>query len=82
MIEAETRHSGPRVGRLFLGQGQADDPAAVFGRSDLGETAPAAADLEDTVTGLEVEFIGQAPVLPILGADHRFFRIGEQPRRV
>src|SRR5207237_5557107 len=46
-------HLGP--GLLLLGQSEAGDVNAIVARRDLGERAPAAADLEQALTGPESE---------------------------
>src|SRR3546814_4364548 len=55
--QARRRHPPVRIGLLLLGKGKADDLDAIIPCRDLGERAPTATDLEQSLTGSEVEAV-------------------------
>ena len=57
--------------RLLGGDRQTGDAAAVLGRREAGEAAPAAADLEHAVAGTEPEPLADPPVLAPLRVRER-----------
>ena len=68
---------GPRF--LLLGQGQADDADAALRRLDR-QAAPAAADVEQALAGLQVEAVEEEGELAALGGlEIPFALIGDRP---
>ncbi len=80
----EARARDPRRGKalLFLRQGDAGDVATIVRRRELGEAAPAAADLQQPVAGLQVQAVGHAAIFRQLAVGQLLMRLGKDRRGI
>ena len=76
------RHALPGVGQLLGRQGHPGHRGTEFGDGLLGQGAPAAANLQHTVAGLDTGQLQGAAHLGVLGRDHVLFGRLEPGRRV